>query len=111
MLTLITHSYNTGIAPVVNTVLELSTVVNGGIRFVLPVFNALVYIPSQFLIKVIVPVTWQYAELIPQIISNCSLAATAFVMSLVAYVQNVSKMFDANDRMNVFSKHKGSPPI
>lgn len=89
MLTLITTAYNTSLAPVVNAMLELATVVNGGVRFVLPVLNALVYIPSQLLFKVVGPVAWQFADLIPQIVSNCSLAVTAFVMSVVSYTQNV----------------------
>ena len=91
MLSLITRSYNTAVAPVVNTVLEFSVVVNGIFRFLLPVFNALVYIPAQLLNRVVGPLTWQYAELIPEIISNCSLAATALVMSLFTYITNVSK--------------------
>jgi len=91
MLTFVTRAYNRSVAPVVNTVLELSVLVNGLFRFLLPVYNALVYVPLQIMEQVVGPLAWQYAEKIPDMIANCTLAATALVLSLVEYIKRLGR--------------------
>lgn len=91
VLTLVTVAYNKGLAPVANALLDFALLLNSFFRFLLPVYNALVYIPSQLLVQVIGPLVWQYAESLPEIIGNATLSFTALVMSFVSYVKNVSK--------------------
>ena len=73
MLTFVRRAYNQSVAPVVNTVLELSVLVNGLFRFLLPVYNALVYVPLQIMEQVVGPLAWQYAEKISR--HDCELLA------------------------------------
>ena len=61
--------------------------VNGFFRLLLPVYNALVYIPSQLLSKVLGPLLWQYAEALPGILGNMSVGFSALAMSVVDYVK------------------------
>ena len=90
-LSIVVGAYNQGVAPVLNVFFEISLLFNSVLRILLPVYNFIVYIPTQFLIHVLMPLIWQYAETIPNIIGNASLAFIALVTALVDYVRNMSK--------------------
>lgn len=90
-MSLIVGAYNVGIAPVLNVLFEMSLMLNSVLRFLLPVYNAIVYIPSQFTSQVLMPLVWQFAEIIPKMIANASLAFTALVVALVDYVKHMAK--------------------
>lgn len=90
-MSLIVGAYNQGVAPVLNVLFEMSLMLNSVLRFLLPVYNAIIYIPAQFTSQVLMPLVWQFADIIPSMISNASLAFTALVMSLVDYVKNMAK--------------------
>ena len=53
--------------------------------------RSLLYIPTEVLTHIVGPLAWRYAELIPSIRRNCTLATTASVMCVVTYVQTLSK--------------------
>ena len=57
--------------------LEISLVLNNFLRFLLPIYNAIVFLPSMFVSRVVMPLLWQYAETLPEIIANASLSFTA----------------------------------
>jgi hypothetical protein len=90
VLALVVGSYNQGVAPAANVLLEMSVVLNNFLRFLLPIYNAIVFLPSMFVSRVLKPLLWTYAEILPEIIANASLSFTALVMSFVTYVQNLS---------------------
>lgn len=91
VLALVVGSYNQGLAPAVNVLLEISLVLNNFLRFLLPIYNAIVFLPSMFVSRVVKPLLWQYAETLPEIIANASLSFTALVMGFVQYFKNLSK--------------------
>ena len=90
VLALVVGSYNQGVAPAANVLLEMSVVLNNFLRFLLPIYNAIVFLPSIFVTRVVKPLLWAYAETLLKIIANASLSFTALVMSFVTYEQNLS---------------------
>ena len=70
VLALVVGSYNQGLAPAVNVLLEISLMLNNFLRFLLPIYNAIVFLLSMFVSRVVKPLLWQYAETLPEIIAN-----------------------------------------
>ena len=86
-----TAAYNGGVAPLVNAWLEIAVLLNSVLRFLLPVYNVLVYVPSQFVSQVVGPIVWQNAAVVPEIIGNAGLGLSALVLGAVSYVRNLIK--------------------
>lgn len=91
MMSLILSVYNMAIGPVVNALLDMFSIVYGLFRSLIPIYNTIVYILTQLIIQIVGPWVWEFADKIPAIFSNAAFAITSLILTIVDWVQHISK--------------------